>query len=183
MSWETFCACNKVGSRYLNASFEDYTVMDTKIRQGGIDWVKKPHSLVLSGQTGRGKTHFMYALIRNLLKSCDISQIRLYKAKKLDDFLLHKFKEYGSASYFIDQLADIRALFIDDFGVERPTERTLREIYEIIDERHAHQKLTVLTTNLSNSQIKKVYGDRIHSRLKDYEWITFTGKDLRGNYE
>lgn len=180
MSWENFCELNKVGPRYQQVDFESDVLMPDEMRKGGIEWVNRPSSLILSGAAGRGKTHFLHCLIRSLLNRCDLSAIRLYKAKNIDDKLLLNFKEYGSSSHFIQHLVDIPALFIDDFGVERPTERMVRDIYEIIDGRYEWNRLTVITTNLSNADIKKTYGERIHSRLKEFRWIQFNGKDLRG---
>jgi len=181
MKWDKFIELNDVGKKYQLADFESDTLMDPEIRNLGIAWAQKPSkSLVLFGDTGRGKTHFMYALIRKIVEKYSLACVRFFKSKKLDDRLLEEFKKHGTNSYFIEIVIEVSVLLIDDFGIERPTERSSRDMYEIIDGRLEHQRPTVISTNLSDSDIEEIYGKRILSRLKEYVWLNFEGDDLRG---
>ena len=146
----------------------------------GIDWINQPVSSVLTGDAGRGKTHFSLCLAKEAVRKFGISNVIWFKSKRLDDEIVSCTKEFGSASYKIKTLSDVDILFIDDFGMDRSTERAERDYYEIIDTRWENYKVTVLSTNLTPKQIEKVYGARIYSRLKDFSWFLFNGPDLRG---
>lgn len=180
MSWEQFCELSNIGPKYRESTIYGNEVMEKSIREKGELWLENPKkSLILTGETGRGKTYFMFCLIRELLKKRRISDLRWWKSKILDDKILEQFKEYGSSSYFLKTIKEISFLFLDDFGMERPTERAERDYYEIIDGRQEWDRPTVISTNLNASEMQKVYGKRIHSRFKEYVWITFDGNDLR----
>lgn len=180
-AWNHFFMLNRFGPKYQKATFENNKIMDPQIRKVGLRWCQNLQtSLVLFGDTGRGKTYFTFCLIREILKSWGPECIQFFKCKKLDDRLYEEVKKYGSSSHQIERLIEVPLLFLDDFGVDRPTERATRDIYEIIDGRMEWERPTVISTNLSDISIEEVYGKRILSRLKEYVWINFEGKDLRG---
>jgi len=179
--WEEFCRLNKVPPRYQKAQLRVNKFMSEERYEVGKKWSENPiNSLLLSGNTGLGKTYLMYALAREMFKHLELGGIRWFKSKSLDDQIIENLKMYGSASYLIQQMQEIPFLFLDDFGIERPTERAERDYYEIIDERVAWERPTIISTNLSDSQIKGIYGARILSRLKEFLWIYFEGEDIRG---
>ncbi len=181
MSWKEFCDINQVGSRFHNASLSDF---DNDLLDRGKEWLCRPCSLVLTGNAGRGKTYFSFALIREIIKRYDRSIIRWIKSKHLDDEIVAATNSdvSGQANFTIKKFCDIEILFIDDFGIDRSTERSSRDYYEIIDTRWENNKPTILSTNLNNKEIYEAYGPRIHSRLKDFGWIVFDGPDLRGSH-
>ena len=178
--WEEFLKGYKIGSIYNQASFDNETGMNAKIKKGGESWCKEPiKSLLLMGDTGIGKTYFMCCLLRRLLQRGFQYQLTWKKSREIDERILKDFNQYGSASYYMNELKNIEFLFVDDFGCERSTERVERDYEEIIDERLTHQMATVISTNLNEKKIQEKFGDRTLSRLKPYSWIHFTGKDRR----
>ncbi len=177
MSWFDFCELNQIGSRFYHVKCDK---QNAAIIASGMGWIAKPHSLVLHGNPGTGKTHFSLCLAKEALKAYGLSEILWKKSKKIDTEILDEFNTYGTSKSAIKKYCDIMCLFIDDFGIERATERSERDFYEIIDTRWENDLITVITTNLSQPQIQKSYGDRILSRLKDSEWVKFNGPDLRG---
>lgn len=180
MSWEDFCKINKVGIRFQQAHISKSPLIPQEIIDQGIDWCQNPHSLLIHGPAGRGKTHFTYCLVREALRLYGLHHVQWIKSKALDDRILQAFNQYGDTSYTIQQFCEDGILFIDDFGVDRSTERTERDYYELIDTRWENMRPTVITTNLTPELIEEKYGSRIHSRLKDSTWIRFEGPDLRG---
>ncbi len=181
MSWEQFLEINEVGPSWHTATFSGNKLMTTNLKELGEVWGKKPEkSLILHGEPGRGKTYYMFALIRDVLEHRPLHYIRYFKGKKLDDKLVEELKKYGSNAYFIKTLTEVPILFIDDFGLERDTDRLTRDMYDIIDTRLEWQRPVVLSTNFSGSQIEQQYGKRIFSRFKEYVWVQFEGEDLRG---
>lgn len=180
MHWQQFKELNKVKSRFADVDINSPLLHADK-REEAMKFFCNPHSWVLSGPAGRGKTYFSYCLVRGILNRCGVANLLWYKSKALDDHILEEIKKFGCASYFIHRLYEIPILFIDDFGVDRDTERAQRDYYEIIDNRWEDEKPTVITTNLNPKEIEHLYGSRIFSRLKDYKWSLFQGQDLRGS--
>lgn len=181
MSWKIFCEIHKVGVRYQSVHITKCDLLSKDIINQGYAWCRNPHSLVVTGNTGRGKTHFSFSLAREAVFKLGVSKVRWIKSKSLDDKILKSINEFGDASYFIQNICETECLFIDDFGVDRDSNRTERDYYEIIDNRWENKLLTIISTNLDYKQIEKIYGSRIASRLKDFEWIVFDGPDLRGS--
>lgn len=181
MSWQQFVEINGIRRRFADASLENF-IGCQQFRDLAEEFIIRPHSWILTGKAGRGKTYFSYCLLRLLVESRGISSVRWMKSKVLDDRIVKEMKDYGSAAYFISTLCESPYLFIDDFGVDRDTERSQRDYYEILDNRWEDYKPTIITTNLGVEDIEKLYGERILSRFKDSKWSIFDGPDLRGVY-
>jgi len=180
MSWEEFTQINNVKTRFKDVSIEK-CILPKDLKQQAELFIEKPHSWILTGGAGRGKTYFSLCLARMVVEKYSISNIRWLKSKHLDDNILNDFHKYGSSSYLIKSMCDIKFLFIDDFGVDRESDRTNRDYYEIIDSRWEDMKPTIISTNLQPEEIERQYGSRIFSRMKDYKWSLFSWGDMRGS--
>lgn len=182
MSWNQFCDLYRIPPKLKNASLKHNSRMPQKRTETACNWISRPHrSIVLSGPAGRGKTYLLHCLMKGLcLKGYGPCDIRYFKGKVLDDRFLEEVKECGSSKHLMQQLQEIQFLFIDDFGIERDSERAEREIYEIIDYRNDWEKPTIISTNISFERSEEVFGERLASRLREYCWINFKGNDLRG---
>ena len=71
------------------------------------------------------------------------------------------------------------AHLLDDLGVEKPSERIIKQYYNIIDRRLNNLLPTIFTSNFSIEKIGNNLGDRIASRLEMAIEIKFPKKDLR----
>ena len=61
-------------------------------------------------------------------------------------------------------------MLIDDFGIERQSEFTLEQIYNLIDARYKSGKPTIITTNLTPEQLKNpknMAQRRIYDRINE----------------
>jgi DNA replication protein DnaC len=174
-----------VPKKYLNVNHERLIIKnDSKGRsfsEKAEVWLKNPFSLILEGLPGRGKTYFLFSLIRGLLAKEPLYKIRFFRSKDLDDKILDEFKLYGSSKTILKSVSEVEFLFIDDFGIERGTEKSERDYYEIIDKRIANELVTVISTNLDKNELTNMYGSRIASRLKECVGLKFEGNDLRGS--
>jgi|SRR5690606_6190842 DNA replication protein DnaC len=180
MRWEDFVTLYKIPPQFQSASLS--SVSDS-LKKTALEWLKSNGSLVLTGKTGRGKTYYMVALMRLLLKFYDCHVLLFKNAKLIDDEIVDTLKEEGNPSWILEKYREVDFLFVDDWGVGRHTERAERDWYDIIDYRWSHRKSTVFSTNLSGKQIEELYGARIFSRLKDFGWLQFTGEDKRGAHD
>ena len=66
-----------------------------------------------------------------------------------------------------DQLIGCEALFIDDLGSEPVVQNVTREyLFSLLNERNIAHRATLIVTNLSLTQLRDRYGERISSRLR-----------------
>lgn len=134
--------------------------------------------LVLIGKNGRGKTHEACAALKALARSRRVlfaSAVRVVEeaAKDRADAMLY---------------ANVPALVIDDLGKEDAAAWKSPAAFEVIDARHASNRLTIVTTNLGSDDLLRHYGrsgdaegvgSGIVSRLSSARIVRFEGPDMR----
>lgn len=120
--------------------------------------------LRISGLTGTGKTHLLYALgcamvtgprpvgewiattapgmYRSLRPGADNPALALYK------------------------LQTAPLLLLDDVGVAKNSEWVEEVTHDVLDERYRKRRPVILTTNLATAELKVAIGDRMTSRLR-----------------
>ena len=79
-----------------------------------------------------------------------------------------------------DRINSCDLFILDDLGTEFATEYTKGRLFSIISNRLSRELSTIITTNMSMSQLKSQYGERVSSRfIGEYMLIPFYGRDLR----
>lgn len=178
MSWQEFCESQKVPKKFRKCCLEHITEHNLVIER----FIKNPtDSLILYGEPGRGKTYFLYSIIHTLLEKakCPRHYIRFFSGVDLEDRIRKEVGEFKSSSHFVETLADAEFLFIDDFGVASMAEEAERHYYKLLDLRLNNELPTVISTNLDDADLLRMFGKRIQSRLKFCKRINFEGEDLR----
>lgn len=134
-------------------------------------------NFLLLGDTGLGKTHLSTAVGVSVIKrGFDV----LYRTVQsvMDDCEEVQFK--GGRSDSVRQYYDCDLLIIDDLGAEMSTQFTVSSVYNIINARMNRKKPTIISTNLSQKELRDRYADRITSRLfGEYIPLQFRGTDIR----
>lgn len=119
----------------------------------------------LLGQTGTGKTHLLECMANEFIKQNKI--VMLTTSFNLTQL----FIKYHSSKEKSDILGDVlgcEVLFIDDLGTEPFFNNITREYtYLVINERRMKNLKTVITSNLTPSELKDRYDERIFSRILD----------------
>jgi len=142
----------------------------------------KSDSFLFIGATGLGKTHLSSAVARILIEKGAYvvyeSSITLF-----GDFEAKRFGNNGYNSETgedVDRYTECDLLIIDDLGCEVTNNFTLSCLYNIINTRIMMHKSTIINTNLSQSELRKRYSDRIISRiLGEFIPLNFRGFDVR----
>ncbi len=120
--------------------------------------------LLLYGDVGSGKT-FLAACIANSL----IDQEYYVMMVNLPSLIASMNAEYGERrDYYMDKIGRADLLILDDFGVERGTEYSIEQVYEIVNARYKTGKPLVVTTNLSMQELRDEPGigkRRIYDRI------------------
>ena len=141
------------------------------------DFTDKSPSLFFFGKTGLGKTFLSSCIAKTLLEK----QVNVVFGSILD--LLRKIenehfgREEGNT---LDTIINADLVILDDLGSEFQTSFTESAVYDIINSRINLCKPTIVSTNLSQSELSSKYNERIISRLTGcFMPIGFIGKDIR----
>ena len=163
------------------AGYKAATALQKGARTAIVDWVRSYQpggpGLYLHGPVGTGKTHLACALLKGLAQRgvwC------LYRS--LPD-LLHELRRSvreENESDLLDALADVPVLLLDDLGSERLTEYAAERLHQIVDDRYADRRTTLVTSNLSPAQLGRHVGQRMASRLMEMTTpLRIDGRDHR----
>lgn len=131
-----------------------------------IEWIKRKKDILLfMGSPGVGKTYFCSALIPWIWDKC--TTIRAWSEQ---DFL-SKLRQGMTDGYDfhreIEYRSDDEFMIYDDMGSATPSDWKKDVLFTLIDIRYSSRLPTVITTNLTEDEIKNILGYRTHSRLFD----------------
>jgi len=165
-----------------------------------FDPEERPGGLVLFGEVGRGKTHLLVALLRELVLSRGI-RARFVEFTHLLADLKAGFDFGRGMSQLIDPLVDVEILAIDELGKGRGTEFETMVLDEIVSRRYNAMRPLLATTNyqpgpatgrpVSNAAAVQAgvqtretladrVGDRVYSRLRETaRFVPVLGDDFR----
>lgn len=146
--------------------------------------------VALVGDTGTGKTHLLTAAASALAGALGDGiassgyRVILVGEAQLHEYLRRCWSSGDDASRLRRAIAGQNRswLFLDDLGVAGSDERFAQEVGDLLLRRHAtrFRALTVVSSNLKLSQIERVYGARVASRLFESLLVyTLAGEDQR----
>jgi len=141
--------------------------------------LERGEQLYIHGDVGTGKTVFAAAYARGL-----IERGRQVMWRSYPDLIMELQDAYHgdrSAYDMARRCASFEGwLIIDDLGAEKATEFVRQMTYYILNEREQQLRPTVITSNLTLSQIDKAIHPRISSRIAGMcRVIRFGGEDRR----
>ncbi len=169
---------SKIKSRGICSELDEETLAHI---DKGAKWLVKREcpGLILYGLCGTGKTTMVKAL-EELLK---IGRNSDDVVRQTSSQLVEYFRDDDQRGKFY-MAANVQVLIIDDLGCE--PERLLlfgtcyEPIKDILYRRYERMRITILTTNLGNEELRARYGTRVEDRLKEtYDTIVFAGGSYR----
>ncbi len=137
-------------------------------------------SLLFSGATGLGKT-FLSACIARQVAESGHSVVYETAIRLFADFETEKFGPSQEEPRRLTQkYFDCDLLIIDDLGTEMTTQFTTSALYTVINSRMMENRPTIISTNLSDTELEGRYSPQIASRLiGTYRLVQFAGEDIR----
>ena len=156
-----------------------------RIKEICLDFIKhfddSYDNLLFYGPTGVGKTFLTHCIAKELLDSAHtvvyLTSLQLFDMLEKNKFQKEEaFITNEQVSYILN--SDL--LIIDDLGTELSNSFTVSQLYYIIEERHNNKRSTIISTNLSFSDLRERYSERIFSRFTGYyDFKQIVGKDIR----
>jgi DNA replication protein DnaC len=149
--------------------------------------------------TGTGKTTAACAVLNEYIvartiehlkriRAIDVAPGLFVNASKFQNTYNAQFRgtremqDGASAEYYRLKglMASTNLLVLDDVGIRDATEAFKNEFYEIIDDRAANRKATILTSNVPLRKVGELMDERIASRIDGMTLpVTFKGPDMR----
>ena len=200
------CACFKnllnqylltlsgINKKLPNFDKIEYSVYNTKtsdnvriIVKTMQDIVKKypdlsKNLMCLFGKVGVGKTYLSECFVDFAIKN-NLYTVYTTSYNLNQDMLRYHLAPINEKSDILDKYINCDILCIDDLGTENLLKNvTIEYLYLILNERSQKSKFTLISTNLTLSQIQEIYDERIFSRLVNKDKniiINLEGDDLR----
>jgi len=145
----------QIPARHHRSSFKSYDLGVSGARSGlsfAKDWLEnyrpgeENRGLILYGQPGRGKTHLLVAILRELIFEHGI-QARFIEFSHLLAQLKAGFDEGRGPERVMGDLVDVEVLAIDELGKGRNTEFEHSVVDELISRRYNAVRTVLGTTN------------------------------------
>lgn len=142
------------------------------------DFDEKSESLYFSGATGLGKTHLSLAIANVVVRKG--YNVIYDSAQNLFSKIEKEFFSYDKSSAFEEKMMNCDLLIIDDLGSEFSTSFTVSELYNIVNTRLNTGRPTIISTNLTSTELEAKYTQRVTSRIVgNYTSLRFIGNDIR----
>ena len=136
-------------------------------------------NLLFRGGTGLGKT-FLSACVARVVSARGFSVVYETTVAALSAYEDQKFRGGAEAEEKIRRLLDCDLLILDDLGTEMITEFTKSALYTLVNARLLSGRKTIISTNLTEEEMERLYTPQICSRLRgEYQDLPFVGEDIR----
>lgn len=180
----------RIPSRYRDVSFEqlngtDLVAFPEQIRVvqrfvGRIeDNVAHGRGVWIMGDVGTGKT-MLAMLVSKAALDAGLT-VAIYSLPRLLNLIREAIEQVEGVVGFLDRLAEVDLLHLDDVGAENRTDWALEQLYSIVNMRYEEQRSIVVTTNLQPDELAEQIGARTVSRLVEMcgDPLPLFGEDRR----
>jgi DNA replication protein DnaC len=119
--------------------------------------------LWLMGDVGTGKTTLAMIVSKAALERG--RSVAIYSLPRLLNLVRAAIETEDGMVGFLERLAAVDLLHIDDLGAENTTEWVLEQLYSIVNTRYEDERAMIVTTNLKYEELVDQLGERTVSRL------------------
>ena len=136
--------------------------------------------LIPSGILYAGKTTLAMLVSKAALDAG--RSVAIYSLPRLLAEIRATFEDDTEGSYvdFLDRLAAVDLLHVDDVGAERTSEWVLEQLYAIVNARYEDERSVIITTNLERDELVEQIRERTVSRLEEMcTLVPLYGEDAR----
>lgn len=183
-------------TRQLNYYLESINpvVGQEEAYKASIEFVQKfvseenPPGLLLVGAVGSGKTLMACSIINTLIAYYCTHRINFsiefttvaHMLEEIREACVSDYSNLWSLKSKRSTYQECDILVLDDLGVEKSSEWTCQQLFEIIDYRYNEHNPIIITTNCIPSELREKIGDRNYDRLRQMCILTpITSKSQR----
>lgn len=142
------------------------------------DFLVPGDSIFMTGGTGLGKTHLSLSVAKKVIEK-NYSVVYGSVPDLLRKIENAHFNKTEDDAEVMNTLKECDLLLLDDLGAEFESQFYVSCLYELINTRLNYGRPTIVNTNLTGTELKKRYSDRIVSRLYSMKTLVFSGDDIR----
>ncbi|MCL5772450.1 MAG: ATP-binding protein [Actinobacteria bacterium] len=185
-----------IGKRFYDKTFSNFKKeLNPKAYNECLNYVKnfeenikQGKGLFITGNVGSGKTHLVAAMIDWLARMTKRNKNSIHPVfttsvdliAKIKYSFDRKYKDDDTTEELMDDFERCKLLIIDDLGTEKTTDWANELFYKIIDYRYSNLKSLIITTNLTDQELKEKLSERLISRIYEMcKGIKLTSKDYR----
>ena len=175
--WKKLLAEQEIAPRYVNCDFKNHPALTGRWNEIA-EYINSPkENILMSGTCGNGKTLTAICIMAGYTARRGRGA-RYYNAETLYPAWFWESRN-GSPGDLARRVSDAPLLIVDDIGQGEITDPFKRWIYSIINKRWEWERPTVITTNLSSSDFRDLFGDALLSRVSSGKIWKFEGRDHR----
>jgi len=139
--------------------------------------------LWLTGSVGTGKTTLAMIVSKAAIDAR--RSVAIYSLPRLLNVIRDSIGAESRITDFLERLAAVDLLHIDDLGAENTTDWVLEQLYLIVNARYEDERSILVTTNLMPDELSDRLGHRTVSRLVEIcgDLIPLDGEDKRKDYQ
>lgn len=155
-----FYSQNYISKRLKDYNFNNFKVTDSNKNEVEIakDYTKKctenkqENGLIITGNTGVGKTHLAASISNELIKEDKI--VLMGRLSSLLDMIKETFKDNSkSENELIELFSNTDMVVIDDLGTEKISQWALDKLYTIIENRNENKLPIIVTTRFDKESL------------------------------
>lgn len=155
-----FYSQNYISKRLKDYNFKNFKVTDSNKNEVEIakDYTKKctenkqENGLIITGNTGVGKTHLAASISNELIKKDKL--VLMGRLSSLLDMIKETFKDNSkSENELIELFSNTDMVVIDDLGTEKISQWALDKLYTIIENRNANKLPIIITTRFNKESL------------------------------
>lgn len=162
-----------------SSHYEHMTRVLSFCRKYALSFSESSHSLLFQGAPGLGKTHLSLAIAREVIDK-GYGVVYVSAPAILSRIESEHFDLRNPDNPSEKLVSDCDLLIIDDLGTEFTSRFTISSVYNIINTRMITNKPTIISTNLSLTELQEKYNSRIISRIIGMlDRVEFVGQDIR----
>ncbi len=148
-------------------------------RRYALNFTERSGNLLLSGDTGLGKT-FLAACIARSVADRGYSVVYETSAHLFGKLEQARFNPSEESRREAAKFSACDLLIVDDLGTEMPGQFVTAALYSLLNDRILAGKPMVISTNLTADDLSRRYSPQIASRLRgSFQRVAFVGEDIR----
>ncbi len=169
-----FYSQNYISKRIKDYNFKNFKVTDVNKKEVEIakDYTKKctenkqENGLIITGNSGVGKTHLVASISNELIEKDKL--VLIGRLTSLLDMIKETFKDNSkSENELIELFSNVDMVVIDDLGTEKISQWALDKLYTIIENRNENKLPIIITTKFDKEGLLHRFKQSNDKELSD----------------